>query len=198
MRYYYEGHFTDGNGRAIEAGTITVSISAPGNILATIYDSLSSLTPISGSVVTSASDGKFYFFMDCADYDVYQRFRLTMTKQNYITKIYSSVRLSNIVAATSDDGVITFTVGDTTPSVKGFSKLYKTANVGATTITNFDDGVNGQEITVLVSDAATTVDFSANANLKGNGGSDWSPASGDMLRGIYYNGTWYCSVHDCT
>lgn len=89
---------------------------------------------------------------------------------------------------------ITFTDGDTTPSVLD-EAYFVTANTGATTITDFDDGVAGQQIVVEVGDANTTVDFTG-SGLKGNAGVDWSPGSGDFMRCIYNGADWLCSVHE--
>lgn len=94
-----------------------------------------------------------------------------------------------------DTLVESFTAGDTTPSVKTNDQymVYKTANTSPTTISDFDDGFIGQSIHVIINDANTTIDFTA-SGLKGNGGSDWNPASGDSMT-CYYDGTdWYCAV----
>jgi hypothetical protein len=85
---------------------------------------------------------------------------------------------------------------DATPSIRGFGTL-KTANASATTITNLDDGVEGQEVLVLINDANTTIDFTG-TTLKGNAGVDWSPASGDFMRCRKIGANWYCSVVDAT
>lgn len=88
--------------------------------------------------------------------------------------------------------VATLVDGDTTPSVSQ-GRIFKTANTGSTTITNFDDGIIGQLIRILVNDANTTFDFSA-SSLKGNGGSDLLATSGDVIFAIYDGTNWWCSV----
>lgn len=50
----------------------------------------------------------------------------------------------------------TATANDATPSVSAVTSLL-TANTNATTITNFDDGVDGQLLTVVIGDALTTI-----------------------------------------
>lgn len=87
-----------------------------------------------------------------------------------------------------------FTSGDTTPSVAGHD-LYKTANSGATTISDFDDGRVGQRITVIIDDANTTIDFTS-SGLKGNESADWSPADGDHMTCVYDGTHWLCNVSD--
>jgi len=94
-----------------------------------------------------------------------------------------------------DQIIEAFTDADATPSVRtnDNNKVYTTANTGATTITDFDDGFIGQVIQVIIDDANTTIDFTA-SGLKGNDGFDWSPNSGDSMT-CFYDGTdWYCTL----
>lgn len=85
---------------------------------------------------------------------------------------------------------------DATPSVLGIETL-TTANASATTITALDDGIEGQEVLVLINDANTTVDFTG-TTLKGNAGVDWTPANGDFMRCRKIGSNWYCAVTDAT
>lgn len=85
---------------------------------------------------------------------------------------------------------------DATPSV-ATGNVFKTANGSATTITMFDDGVAGQEITVIIGDANTTIDFSG-TNLEGNGGSDWSPTTNDHMTCVFDGTNWFCNISDNT
>jgi hypothetical protein len=90
---------------------------------------------------------------------------------------------------------LTLAANDATPSVVGFTR-FLTANSSATTVTTFDGATDGQRIIVFIGDANTTFDFTGGGDLKGNGGSDWTPGSGDWLE-AEYNGTyWYCAVHE--
>lgn len=88
-----------------------------------------------------------------------------------------------------------FADGDTTPSVAN-GVHFRTANTGATIITNLDNGYAGQEVLVVIGDAVTGVDFTG-TNLKGNGGADWVPAGANSFMRCVYDGTnWYCQVSD--
>jgi len=58
---------------------------------------------------------------------------------------------------------LTFTDADTSPSVKGRT-FYQASNTGATTITTFDDGFVGQEITVFASNGNTTLGHGGGIN----------------------------------
>jgi hypothetical protein len=79
-----------------------------------------------------------------------------------------------------------------TPSVLG-NALFVTANSSATAITNFTDGVQGQDICVRVNDANTTFDFSG-SNLKGNNGVDYVATSGDLVFAKRIGSNWFCTV----
>ncbi len=108
------------------------------------------------------------------------------------------LRMSDNVYATSvGSATITITSlgnGDTTPSVMGRS-IVKTANAGATAISALDDGIATQVVTVLIADANTTIDFTG-TTLKGNNGSDWTPASGDHMTCTFDGTNWYCNVSE--
>lgn len=79
-------------------------------------------------------------------------------------------------------------VGDTTPSVLNLIK-FKFQNTSATTITNFDDGQVGQEITLL-GDGNTTI--ANNSNIVTNAGADKLLDDGVVFKFIKYpDGKWH-------
>ena len=86
----------------------------------------------------------------------------------------------------------TLTVNSTTPTVLNNTTLV-TANTVATSITNFTNGKQGQEITVRVDDANTTFDFTG-SSLKGNVGVDFLATSGDVLFAKKQGSNWYCTI----
>jgi hypothetical protein len=92
--------------------------------------------------------------------------------------------------------VIAFTDGDATPDVGG-GNVFKTANTGATTITMFDGGTNGQIIWVIIGDVNTTLDFTG-TNLEGNGGVDWTPTTNDHMICAFDGTNWFCTISDNT
>lgn len=115
-------------------------------------------------------------------------------------------RQANFWSSNTEDIDITqptFADSDATPSVSyqgawPATPIFRTANTGATTITDLDDGEEGQEVVVLFGDGNTTVDFTG-TNLNGNAGADWSPAQGDHMRCFTVDGTnWYCEISDNT
>lgn len=99
-------------------------------------------------------------------------------------------------AGTSNTSEV-FTDQDATPSVASGAMFYKTGNTIATTITDFDNGVQSQKITVIIADVNTTIDFTA-SGLKGNVGADWSPTTGDHMVCEYDGTDWFCIVSDNT
>lgn len=62
---------------------------------------------------------------------------------------------------------VTFDNGDTTPSVR-YGGEFWFANSAATSVTNFDDGVDGQEIVVRLDANTSLIYSSASLRLKGN------------------------------
>jgi hypothetical protein len=89
--------------------------------------------------------------------------------------------------------VTAFANGDTTPSVVN-GNVFKTANTATTVITDFDGYVEGQEITVLINDDYTEIDFSS-AALQGNVKQKWRPTTGDVLKATVVSDVWYCQLY---
>ena len=87
----------------------------------------------------------------------------------------------------------TFPANKTAPSVLA-GNHFKTANTAATRLTDFVDGQEGQEITVIFGDDNTTVGFK-NTNLKGNNGEIWEAKSEDHMRCVFDGSKWYCMVN---
>jgi hypothetical protein len=81
---------------------------------------------------------------------------------------------------------------DATPTV--YNKSYiQTANTAPTTISTFDDGVDGQEVWVQFNDAFTTVDFTG-TDLHGNAGVDWITTNGDYMLCKRIGSYWHCII----
>lgn len=80
-----------------------------------------------------------------------------------------------------------FTDADATPSVLG-QRVFAFANTGATTVTQFDDGVENQEIVVKL-DANTTIQHGSNIKLAS--GADYSGSANDMLTLMKIGNVWY-------
>lgn len=83
--------------------------------------------------------------------------------------------------------IIVFTDGATTPSVKQ-SNTFKTANTAPTTITNFTQGVDGQQITVIMRDANTTIANGGSINIRS--GADIVPAVNRSYSFVREGGVW--------
>jgi len=94
---------------------------------------------------------------------------------------------ANSVTAGQIYRIGTYTPGDTTPTVLNVSHMM-IANSGATSITNFTNAVNGQILTLIFSDANTTVTRN-NAYL--SGGANFTSTANDTLTLIQNGGLWY-------
>lgn len=83
-----------------------------------------------------------------------------------------------------------FTFADlaATPSVLGARNMFKCANSGATTITNFANGVNGQQIEVDFTTANTTINNGGNFVLKG--ALNVAPVPANAFMRFFWNGVW--------
>ncbi len=80
-----------------------------------------------------------------------------------------------------------FTSLDATPSVKSYG-TFVTANAGATSITTFDDGVNGQEIDLICADANTTLVHGATLTLLT--GASRKLTNGSVTKFVKQNTVW--------
>lgn len=82
-----------------------------------------------------------------------------------------------------------FANADTTPSVQGRS-VARTGNAGATSITYFDDGVEGQELQLIIKDGNTTLVHDV-TKIYLQGGGNWTPAWGDTICFRLTGGIWF-------
>lgn len=89
-------------------------------------------------------------------------------------------------AVTTQTLIRDFVSLDTTPSVAG-RKVWRCNNGGATVITQFDDGYDGQEITIIFNDANTTINDGGNFLLSAN----FVSTSNDTLTLVFRNTLWY-------
>lgn len=89
-----------------------------------------------------------------------------------------------------EGAVVTFGNGDTTPTVAG-SRLFKTNNGGATTITALDDAVAGQEVTIIATDANTTLQHAGGGSLRLQGSINYTMGVDDTIRLVNDGTNWY-------
>lgn len=104
---------------------------------------------------------------------------ITVSNNNLVNVQAGRLQMSNFGALYVD--------GDTTPSVKNATFMTIT-NSGATTITNFDDGYEGQVLTLHFTDSNTTINRS-NAYLAG--GVNFTSSIHDTLTLRQISGKWY-------
>lgn len=80
----------------------------------------------------------------------------------------------------------TFPDQDATPSVFG-ATLFKTANTGATSITTFDDGMEGQRILIVFTDSNTTLSEAGNIKLS----AAFTSTADDTMELVFDGVSWY-------
>lgn len=112
-------------------------------------------------------------------------FDLLFVGDNYPDDVDDTWSIANVGEVRGMVGTLSFGNTDATPSVKDRRKVYLTGT-SALTITDFDDGREGQQIT-LISKAAITFDTTG-TNLTGSS-VDLVTASGDVTRWICEDGT---------
>ena len=133
-----------------------------------------------GVTAPTAIVGLAQLYVDVADGNLKVRFGDAVTK----------------TLAVDYGGLQSFSNSDATPTVLG-KKHFITPVTPPAAYTAFDDGVFGQEILVRVDSAGVVFDFSG-TTLKGNGGVDWSPDSGDFLTATFDGTNWLCQITDVT
>jgi hypothetical protein len=119
--------------------------------------------------------------------------------QEDVEDLYSEVSQSLYVNQVNSGSIVhdvkTFAAGDDTPDVSG-GTIFKTANdsrnVGL--ITQFDGGVEGQQITILISDAFTDFIYHASNLILSKAGNWTAAASGDSITFVH-NGTCFVEIN---
>lgn len=112
-----------------------------------------------------------------------------------INKQIKSTQTLDQYATINDSGNNTYigyttriSFNDTTPSVRGLSSIIIN-NTSGITITDFDDPVNNQKISVVLPNSNTTIQN--NANIKLDNSLNFTTPSGGTLSLINYSGVWY-------
>lgn len=97
-KHIYQGTFSDGSGRVVSSGTITVCENQS-STAAIIYDVKATAdagargTAKATNTVASASNGKFIFYVDDGDYGAGQMFKITLSKSGYTSSSYDDIEL---------------------------------------------------------------------------------------------------------
>ena len=91
-RYIYQDYIQDGNGVIVASASIVVYLAGT-TTLATIYSAESGGSAVSGSTVTSDSNGFFSFYIDTDDYAADQLFKITWSKTGYTGSSFDNLRI---------------------------------------------------------------------------------------------------------
>lgn len=87
-----------------------------------------------------------------------------------------------------NNGTLIFTDNATTPSIRN-GRVFVANNSSSTTITNFVDGIDGQEIVIYFNNGNTTIQN--NANVKLAGAVNFVGTAADTLSLLNISGVWY-------
>ncbi len=91
MRYIGQGTYKDGEGHPVTSGTVNVYLAGT-STPASVYTALTGGTAVN-SVTTDSENGSFKFYVDDADYVPTQRFRIILSKTNFISIGYDYIKL---------------------------------------------------------------------------------------------------------
>lgn len=146
MRFPFQSHFQDQNGHAVKSGTITVTL-AGGATAATIYAAATGSAEATNTVL-SDSTGKFTWYVDEADYDASQRFKMALSKNGYASQEYDNISMFPLLTGIAQSA-------DMTAVTNGYV-IWQSDGT--------DSGDNG-DIMIRIDDGSTTktatlVDFS--------------------------------------
>ena len=94
----------------------------------------------------------------------------------------------NLYTNSISNPFVTLTASDTTPSVASYSNL-KLSFTTSTTVTNFDDGRDGQEIFLLAGNTNTVLQHGSGLVLAG--ADDFHMGTNDTLTMRYTSTYWY-------
>lgn len=183
--------------RISSTGNIGLGTNAPASLVEIAGDLNVTGTDRKINIGTTLSAGKFGFLA----YDSTSDFMYLGTSHggafNNDVKINSSgnvtvagtLTVTGLVTGSAGytPKVATYTAASTTPSVIGATFMY-VANSGATTITNFLGGVEGQQLCMLFADGNTTF-TRANAYL--NGSSNYTSVALQTLCLVFHSPFWY-------
>jgi len=111
--------------------------------------------------------------------------RVTGSNTSYVLIGDHNITYGNATGHISNLTATSFADGDTTPSIAN-GRVFKVNYSSSTTITDFDDGYNGQIICLAFTNANVTVQDGGNFQLNGN----FYSTAGDTLMLMMVDGVW--------
>jgi hypothetical protein len=110
---------------------------------------------------------------------------------NYLAWGTSPILINAAVTAVTQRRITAFTNNDTTPSVIGGSLegVFTCGNTGATTVTDYDNSLDGQLIEIHFTTGNTTITDGTNIMLSGS--TNYTAPAGAILRLRQRGGVWY-------
>ena len=151
-RFKYQDVMMDGNGKVIIAGSISVFLSGT-TTPAWVYTASSGGVAV--DVVTSGTDGYYFFYVDDGDYRSNQKFKLILAKYGFTTKIIDEISIASFgiehAAVFAVTGTLTFLTSVAPviimPWAGSFAKVWAYVKTAPTTqAIIFDVNLNGSTI----------------------------------------------------
>jgi hypothetical protein len=161
---------------------------------------------ISGNMISGLTSGYGVQITDCTNVSVIGNSVNDVLSYNYRTTGTNTgcsfrgnvaddttVSLSSCVVAgnswqATGTSMATATDGDTTPSVLGLTHLLIPANTGATAITQLDDSVAGQQVTIVLTNATNPSTIADSATILTAGNAAWGGSIDDTITLFTANG----------
>jgi parallel beta-helix repeat protein len=161
---------------------------------------------ISGNLIHDNTNGYGITLTDCTNTDVIGNSAHDISSFNYRTTGTNTgcsfrgnvaddttVSLSSCVVAgnswqATGTSMATATADDTTPSVLGLTHLLVPSNTGATAITQLDDSVAGQQVTIILTNASNPSTIADSATILTAGNAAWGGSIDDTITLFTVNG----------
>lgn len=90
MRYIYQGVAKDGNGKIIPSATVSVYLAGT-TTAADVYAASTGGAAVNS--VTCGTDGHFLFWVDDTEYSLVARFKIVISKANFISKTFDNLQI---------------------------------------------------------------------------------------------------------
>ena len=165
-RFIYQGTFKDGNGKRIDAGTVSVFLAGTATV-ASVYAASSGGAAV--NFVTTDDRGSFSFYVDDTDYTQEQLFKITLSKANFQSSTYDDIEIfapNRLILEGSNNFFID---GRTSPRLitLGAERQEHTAGIAGTRAKHIDVRPNGFDDTSAIVTVLDLEGSSDNIRAKG-------------------------------
>lgn len=184
--YYWVAAVNESGNEGVKLAMQGASVPSPG--VGTGIQSLGGLTGATQTFATGTA-GTNFAITSAGSAHTFDLPDASATARGVVTTAAQTVTgMKKFAAGLKVNDAIATADADTTPTVGG-GNLFTVANTGATSITAFDDGAEGQVIMLIFSDANTTI--VASASIKLIGGLNFVSTADDTMMLVRKGSAWY-------